>query len=141
MDAQERAERSAAAMFANDQASPWMGMTAPKVGPGSATMSLTVEPHHCNGHYICHGAVIFGLADSAFAFACNSYNQLAVAQHNTITYLSPARAGDVLTAVASELHRQGRGAIYDVTVTSQDGTQIAAFRGASRTVKGQHFEE
>ncbi|MEM7441351.1 MAG: hydroxyphenylacetyl-CoA thioesterase PaaI [Pseudomonadota bacterium] len=141
MDPQERAERSAVAMFANDKASPWMGMAPPEVTPGTARMSLTVEPHHCNGHYICHGAVIFGLADSAFAFACNSYNQLAVAQHNTITYLAPAKAGDLLTAVAVEVSRVGRGGLYDVAVSNQDGVQIAAFRGASRTVKGTHFEE
>ncbi|MBC6443702.1 MAG: hydroxyphenylacetyl-CoA thioesterase PaaI [Rhodobacteraceae bacterium] len=141
MDAQERARRSAVAMFANDRASPWMGMGPPEVTPGTARMSLTVELHHCNGHYICHGAVIFGLADSAFAFACNSYNRPAVAQHNTITYLAPARVGDVLTAVATEVSRTGRGGLYDVTVSNQDGVQIAAFRGASRTIKGQHFEE
>lgn len=141
MDAQERAARSAAAMWAQDNASPWFGMSEPKVSPGEAVMTLTVARHHCNGHHICHGGVIFALADSAFAFACNSYNQATVAQHNTITYLAPAREGDVLTAHAREIARSGRSGLYDVAVTRQDGTLVAAFRGASRTVKGQNFEE
>lgn len=128
-------------MFAGDRASPWFGMGAPRVTPGGAVMSLVVRDHHCNGHGICHGGVIFGLADSAFAFACNSYNQAAVAQHNAISYLAPARAGDTLTATATEVARSGRSGLYDVSVTNQDGVQIAAFRGASRTVKGQNFEE
>lgn len=141
MDPQERADRSAAAMWAEDRASPWFGMSAPTVSPGGATMSLTVQPHHCNGHHICHGGVIFALADSTFAFACNSYNQAAVAQHNTISYLAPGRLGDTLTATATEVARSGRSGLYDVVVTNQAGERIAAFRGASRTVKGQNFDE
>jgi len=98
MTPKERAERSAQAMWANDRASPWIGMSAPEVDEGRAVMQLTVAAHHCNGHDICHGGVIFALADSAFAFACNSRNQATVAQHNTISYIAPGRLGDVLTA-------------------------------------------
>lgn len=141
MTPQDRAERSAAAMWADDRASAWLGMRIDAVGPGAATLSLTVDWHHTNGHGICHGGVIFALADSAFAFACNSYNRAAVAQHNTITYLAPGQQGDRLTATATEVSLRGRSGLYDVTVTRQDGTALAAFRGASRIVAGQHFEE
>jgi acyl-CoA thioesterase len=141
MTPQRRAERSAAAMWADDRASAWIGMRIDAVGPGTATLSLTVAPQHTNGHGICHGGVIFTLADSAFAFACNSYNKAAVAQHNTITYLAPGRAGDRLIASATEVSLRGRSGLYDVTVTRADGIAIAAFRGASRIVAGQHFDE
>ena len=139
--AQIRAERSAQAMWASDQASPWVGMTLDQVGPGLAVTSLTVQAHHTNGHGICHGGVIFTLADSAFAFACNSYNQLAVAQHNTISFINPGALGDHLTATATEVNVTGRSGIYDVRVTRADGTVIAEMRGCSRTVKGHHFDE
>lgn len=141
MTPQERAERSAEAMFAADRASPWFGMSKPQVAPGRARMTLKVEAHHCNGHDICHGGVIFALADSTFAFACNSYNAATVAQHNSISFLAPARAGDTLAAEAAEVSRSGRSGLYDVTVRNQDGLLVAAFRGASRTIRGQNFEE
>ena len=128
-------------MWAADRASKWLGMALDSVGPGTCEMSLTVEAHHCNGHGICHGGYIFTLADSAFAFACNSYNQAAVAQHNSITFCAPGREGDRLVARAAEVTRAGRSGIYDVTVTNQDGVLIAVMRGNSRTVKGSHFEE
>jgi acyl-CoA thioesterase len=99
-----------------------------------------VEKHHTNGHDICHGGFIFALADSAFAFACNSYNQVAVAQHNTISFIAPSFQGDRLTAVAREVTRNGRSGLYDVRVTNQDGRLIAELRGASRVIKGTHFE-
>lgn len=137
----EIAQRSAAAMWANDDASKWLGASLDKVGPGTATMSMTVEKHHTNGHDICHGGFIFTLADSAFAFACNSYNQIVVAQSNVITFIAPGRLGDRLTAVAREVARFGRSGVYDVSVTDQDGRLIAEFRGNSRVIKGQHFEE
>ncbi len=104
-------------------------------------MTLKVEKHHTNGHDICHGGVIFSLADSAFAFACNSYNKLAVAQHNTISFIAPGVLGDVLTATAREVSLRGRNGIYDVSVTRGDGTVIAEMRGCSRVIAGQHFEE
>jgi acyl-CoA thioesterase len=93
MTPQERAARAAEAMWASDAASAWVGLSLDAIGPGTARMSMTVAPHHLNGHGICHGGVIFTLADSAFAFACNSHNRIAVAQHNSISYLSPGRGG------------------------------------------------
>ena len=141
MTPDERAKKSAEAMWADDNASPWFGMEIVEVSEGNATLALTVEPHHANGHGICHGGVTFSLADSAFAFACNSRNQNTVAQSNTITYVAPGRIGDRLTATAREISLTGRSGIYDVTVTNQNGTVIAEFRGNSRAIKGQLFEE
>ncbi|OED49106.1 hydroxyphenylacetyl-CoA thioesterase PaaI [Leisingera sp. S232] len=137
----ERAKKSAAAMWAKDHASKWAGMEITQVDEGKATLELTVAQHHCNGHGICHGGVTFMLADSAFAFACNSRNQAAVAQHNVISFTAPGRLGDRLIATAREISLTGRSGIYDVTVTNQDGQQIAEFRGLSRTVKGRLFDE
>ncbi|MAS06103.1 MAG: phenylacetic acid degradation protein PaaD [Ahrensia sp.] len=138
---QQRAEKSAEAMWANDDATKWFGMSLDTVGPGSSTMSLTVMKEQTNGHDICHGGVIFALADSAFAFACNSYNKVTVAQSNSITYVAPARTGDRLTATAVEIARSGRSGTWDVTVTNQDGATIALFRGLARTISGTLFEE
>ncbi|WP_265518185.1 hydroxyphenylacetyl-CoA thioesterase PaaI [Nitratireductor luteus] len=138
---QEIAEKSAAAMWARDDASKWLGATLDAVGPGTATLSMTVQEHHTNGHDICHGGFIFTLADSAFAFACNSYNQIVVAQQNSVTYVAPGRLGDRLTAEAREVARFGRSGIYDVSVTDQDGRLIAEFRGNSRQIAGQHFQD
>lgn len=128
-------------MWSNDEASKWVGMDLVSVAPGRAVTRFTVEKKHTNGHEICHGGVIFTLADSAFAFACNSYNKLAVAQHNMISFVWPGQLGDRLTATAVEISRQGRSGIYDVRVTRDDGTVIAEMRGCSRDVPGQHFEE
>lgn len=141
MTPSELARACADAMWANDDASKWLGMRLDDVGPGTATVSMDVERHHTNGHDICHGGFIFTLADSAFAFACNSYNTLVVAQHNSITFIAPGRLDDRLTAVAREVARFGRSGIYDVRVTNQDDTLIAEFRGASRTVKGTHIPD
>ena len=135
-----RAERAARAMWDGDAASKWMGMELGPVTEGEAVVTLTVAPHHCNGHGTCHGGVTFALADSAFAFACNSRNQATVAMHCVITFLAPGRAGDRLTATAREVELQGRNGIYDVTVTGPGGT-IAQFRGMSRAVKGRLFDE
>ncbi len=140
MTAEEIARRSAEAMWARDDASKWLGARLDAVGPGTASLSMKVEKHHTNGHDICHGGFIFTLADSAFAFACNSYNQIAVAQHNTISFIAPGFRGDRLTAEAREISRSGRSGLYDVRVTHQDGRLIAEFRGASRVIKGVHFE-
>jgi len=141
LSADEIARRSAAAMWARDDASKWLGISLDEVGPGTARLSFTVQQHHTNGHDICHGGYIFTLADSAFAFACNSYNRIAVAQHNVITYVAPGRLGDRLTADAREVTRFGRSGIYDVSVTDGAGKLIAEFRGVSRDIEGQHFEE
>ena len=141
MTPKERAEKSSAAMWASDNASKWAGMEITEVDEGRAVLQLTVETHHCNGHGICHGGVTFMLADSAFAFACNSRNQSTVAQSNAITYTAPGRLGDRLTADAREVSLTGRSGIYDVTVKNQDDLVIAEFRGLSRAIKGHLFEE
>jgi acyl-CoA thioesterase len=141
MTPKERAEKSSAAMWASDNASKWAGMEIAEVDEGRAVLQLTVEAHHCNGHGICHGGVTFMLADSAFAFACNSRNQSTVAQSNAITYTAPGRLGDRLTATAQEVSLTGRSGIYDVTVKNQDDLVIAEFRGLSRAIKGHLFEE
>ncbi|MDN5788460.1 hydroxyphenylacetyl-CoA thioesterase PaaI [Pseudorhodobacter sp.] len=141
MTPKERAERCAEVMWTDDGASQWMGMAIVEVDEGSAALELTVQKHHCNGHGICHGGITFALADTAFAFACNSRNQNTLAQHNVISYTAPAQLGDVLTARAREVSLTGRSGIYDVCVTDQDGETIAEFRGMSRSIKGQLFPE
>jgi len=141
MKPKERAEKAAAIMWENDRASPWIGMRLDTIDEGRSKMSLVVQDHHVNGHDICHGGIIFSLADSAFAFACNSRNQNTVAQHNSITYISPGKLGDTLTADAKEVSLSGRSGIYDVTVTNQNNDVIAEFRGCSRAIRGQLFEE
>ncbi|WP_043918424.1 hydroxyphenylacetyl-CoA thioesterase PaaI [Jannaschia aquimarina] len=137
----ERARRSAQTMWESDAASHWLGMELVEVEEGRAVLSLPVQAHHCNGHGICHGGVTFALADSAFAFACNSRNRVTVAQHNAITYLAPAHKGDVLTAVAVEIALTGRSGICDVRVVDQTGRAIAEFRGNSRAIGGTLFDE
>ncbi|MBE1283917.1 MAG: hydroxyphenylacetyl-CoA thioesterase PaaI [Rhodobacteraceae bacterium] len=141
MTPKERAEKASAAMWRDDNASKWAGMEITHIDEGIATLEMTVEPHHCNGHGICHGGVTFMLADSAFAFACNSRNQSTVAQHNVISFTAPGRTGDRLIAKAREVSLTGRSGIYDVTVTNQNDDLIAEFRGMSRAIKGQLFEE
>lgn len=139
MTPQEIAEASAQAMWTDDAASQRLGMSLDRIAPGQAILSMTVTEAMSNGHGNCHGGYIFTLADSAFAFACNSYNQMAVAQHCSITYLIPGRIGDRLTATATETSRRGRSGIYDIRITNQDGDHVAEFRGHSRTVKGTHL--
>lgn len=139
MTAQELAEASARAMWNDDSTSQRLGMSLDRIGPGEATLSMTVAAEMSNGHGNCHGGYIFTLADSTFAFACNSYNQLAVAQHCSVTYLIPARIGDRLTAEAREVSRRGRSGLYDIRITNQNGEHVAEFRGHSRTVKGTHL--
>ncbi len=137
----ERAEKAASAMWMGDQASQSLGMSLDHIDEGTATLSLTVSEHHTNGHGNCHGGIIFALADSAFAFACNSRNQATVAQHNSITYVAPAKQGDQLTATATEISLTGRSGIYDVRVTNDQGAVVAEFRGHSRTIRGTLFDE
>ena len=136
---QALAEACAEAMWSNDSTSQRLGMTIERIAPGEATLALEVTEFMLNGHGLAHGGFIFTLADSAFAFACNGYNQRTVGQHASIIYLAPGRLGDRLTAAAREVSRQGRSGVYDVRVTNQDGTHIAEFRGLSRTVKGTHL--
>jgi len=141
LTAKIRAERAAEVMWSDDRASTWFGMTLDHVDEGCARLSLTVASHHANGHGICHGGVIFALADSAFAFACNSRNQSTVAQHNSITYIAPAHVGDKLVAEAQEVNLTGRNGVYDVAVRTESRIKIAEFRGCSRSVCGTLFEE
>ncbi len=141
MTPKQRAEQSAAAMWANDDASRWLGLVLDSIDAGCAVMSMAVQKHHTNGHDICHGGFLFTLADSAFAFACNSRNQRMVSQHNLITYVSPAKIGDTLHASAVEISMSGRNGIYDVRVTNQHNDLIAEFRGFCRSISGQHFPE
>jgi acyl-CoA thioesterase len=141
MTPKERAEKSAQAMWSQDRASAWVGMAIDDVDEGFACLSLIVQEHHTNGLGICHGGITFSLADSAFAFACNSRNRATVAQHNTITFIGPAKLGDILTARAHEISLTGRSGIYDVTVTNQDNAKIAEFRGCSRAVRGTLSDE
>ena len=141
MTPDERAVKSAFAMWRDDRASKWMGMKLERVAEGIAVLSLEVAGHHCNGHGICHGGVIFSLADSAFAFACNSRNQSTVAQHNTISFVAPARRGDCLTATGKEVSLSGRNGIYDILVVNQDDRTIAVMRGMSRAIRGRLFQE
>jgi acyl-CoA thioesterase len=126
-------------MWTDDRASQDLGMAIEKVSPGRASIAMTVTERMVNGHGICHGGYIFALADSAFAFACNSYNERAVASHCVITYLQPARLSERLLATAEERARAGRSGIYDVRVTGPAGTLIAEFRGHSRSTGGKFF--
>lgn len=133
---QALAESCAAALWAADITTQSLGMHLQSIAPGACTLQMTVTEAMCNGHGTCHGGYIFTLADSAFAFACNSYNQRSVAFHCSITYLNPSLPGDVLTANANEISLVGRNGIYDIVIANQQNTMIAQFRGHSRTVKG-----
>ncbi len=129
------ARACADAMWQEDDASKGLGMEITDVQSGSATLAMTVKSHMVNGHGIAHGGFIFTLADSAFAFACNSHNERAVAAQGNITFIKPGKLGDRLVATAREISRSGRSGIYDVRVSVDDIT-IAEFRGHSRTVGG-----
>lgn len=129
------ARACADAMWAEDDASKGLGMEIVEIGPGFATLAMTVRPDMVNGQRIAHGGFIFTLADSAFAFACNSHNERVVAAHGQITFITPGRLGDRLVAKAREVTRSGRSGIYDVRVTAGD-IVIAEFRGHSRVIPG-----
>lgn len=122
-------------MWSEDRASRALGMSIDAVGPGTATLRMTVRPDMVNGHDIGHGGYTFTLADSAFAFACNSYNRRTVAAGAEIRFRAPTRVGDVLVATAVERCREGRDGTYDVTVTAGD-TVVATFVGRSREIGG-----
>jgi acyl-CoA thioesterase len=136
--AQEVAQRSAAAMWADDRASRSLGMSLDAVGPGSATVSMTLTDDMVNGHAIGHGGLTFTLADSAFAFACNSYNRSTVAAGAEIRFRRPTHLGDRLVATATERERDGRDGVYDVLVTVDDEV-VAVFTGRSREIGGTLF--
>jgi len=134
------ARACADAMWKQDDASSGLGMKIVDVGPGRATLSMTVQPHMVNGQRIAHGGFIFTLADSAFAFACNSHNEKAVAAQGDITFIRPGKLGDVLVASAREISRSGRSGIYDVQVKAGEEV-IAEFRGHSRVIPGTWLPE
>ena len=129
------ARACADAMWKEDDASGALGMEIVEIRPGQATLAMTVQPHMVNGQRIAHGGFIFTLADSAFAFACNSRNDRAVAAQGDITFIRAGKLGDKLVATAREVSRNGRSGIYDVRVTAGD-VVIAEFRGHSRTIPG-----
>jgi acyl-CoA thioesterase len=134
---QQIAEAVAHGMMARDKASLGLGMQVTAISPGGATLEMTVRQDMLNGFDICHGGYITLLADSAFAFACNAYNELTVASGLSVDFIAPARAGDVLRAQARELSLSGRTGVYDVEVHNQREERIAAFRGRSYRLKGK----
>jgi len=134
------ARACAEVMWADDRASQAMGMAIEAIAPGHALLAMTVTAQMVNGLGLCHGGYIFSLADSAMAFACNSHNERAVAQHCSISYLRPAKLGMRLVAAARELSRAGRTGVIDVSVTG-DGAVIAEFRGSSRDLGQRFFED
>ena len=134
---QQTAEFVRDGMLANDRVSRGMGMQVLGVAPGRAVMAMTVRDDMLNGHDICHGGLIATLADSTFAFACNSHNELTVASGFSIDLIAPGRLGDVLTARCTEVSKAGRTGVYDTDVTNQRGERVAVFRGRSYTLKGK----
>lgn len=134
---QTLAQEVAEAMWSRDPATQALGMRIVAIAPGSATLAMPVRADMLNGHGICHGGFMFTLADSAFAYACNSYNQNTVASACAIDFLAPAREGDVLEAEAIERSRAGRTGVYDITVRIHGGKTVALFRGKSYRIEGE----
>ncbi len=135
-DPQALAEACAATMWRTDRASQALGMRIDRIAPGEAVMSMAIRADMTNGHEICHGGYMFALADSTFAFACNTYGQRTVAQQCAVTFLRPVKTGATLTAHAIERTKSGRSGIYDVTVRDDNDVVVAEFRGHSRTIAG-----
>ena len=136
-EAQALAEETATAMWARDQAAQGLQMRILSIKPGNALLSMPVRADMVNGHHICHGGMIFTLADTAFAYACNSYNKNTVASACHIDFLAPAKEGETLEAEAIEQSQSGRTGVYDVTVRSSSGKTIALFRGKSYRIQGE----
>lgn len=136
-DPQALADAVTHAMWSRDRATQGLGIQILSVKPGYALMTMPVRGDMVNGHHICHGGFMFTLADSAFAFACNSYNQNTVASSCNIDFLAPAREGDVLEAEAVERSLSGRTGVYDITVRTRGGKTVALFRGKSYRIKGE----
>lgn len=134
---QELALAASKAMWTRDNATHALGMELVSVAPGRAVLRMKVRSDMVNGHHICHGGLIFTLADSAFAYACNSYNLNTVASGCSIDFLAPGREGDVLEASAVERSAAGRTGVYDVEVKVLDGNTVALFRGKSYRIKGE----
>jgi acyl-CoA thioesterase len=141
MTPQQVAEATRDAMWRDDRASQALGMQVLAVGPGTATVTMTVREDMLNGHDICHGGLVTMLADSAFAYACNAYNEVTVASGFDVNLIAAAHRGDVLTAVVAEVAKAGRTGVYDVSVSNQRGEPLAAFRGRSYTMKGKPLVE
>jgi acyl-CoA thioesterase len=137
MDPHAIAEAVRHGMFEHDAASKAMGMQVEEVGPGFARVSMIVRPEMLNGFRICHGGLITTLADSAFAFGCNSYNEMTVASGIVVDFLAPAHEGDRLVAECHEVSRTGRTGVYDIKVTNQHGKTVVVMRGRSHTIKGK----
>lgn len=136
-EAQALAEATATAMFARDRAAQALGMKIVRVQPGAALLTMTVRGDMVNGHHICHGGMIFSLADTAFAYACNSYNKNTVASACHIDFLAPAKEGDTLEAEAVERSAAGRTGVYDISVRVAGGKTVALFRGKSYRINGE----
>ncbi len=134
---QQIAERVRERMFANDHAVKGLGMDVVEVSPGGAVVTMTVRRDMLNGHATCHGGFLATLGDTAFAYACNSYNELTFASSFSIELVAPAREGDLLTARSVEQSKAGRTGVYDSEITNQRGERIALFRGRSYTIKGK----
>jgi acyl-CoA thioesterase len=142
MDPKALAQKVGESMFAVDTASKdTMGMELIECSPGRAVLRMQVREMHLNGHKICHGGFIFTLADSTFAFACNSHNKVTVAAGCSIEFLKPGQLGDVLTCEGVEQVLQGRHGIYDMKVSNQRGEVVAMFRGKSATIQGTVIPE
>ena len=135
--AQALAEAVAEAMWSRDRAAQALGMRIDSVAPGRATLSMPVRSDMVNGHHICHGGLIFSLADTAFAYACNAYNLNTVASGCNIDFVAPGKEGDTLQATAVERSRSGRTGVYDVTVRDSAGKDLALFRGKSYRIAGE----
>jgi acyl-CoA thioesterase len=140
-DPQSVAEASARTMYGQDHASQALGMRILEVRPGYARLSMTVREDMVNGHKLCHGGLIFTLADSAFAFACNTYDSVTIASAANVEFLLPGRLGDELTATAEERSRSKRTGVYDVVVRNQHGESVALFRGRSHELGGSIINE
>ena len=136
-DAHAIAEAVKRGMFMDDAASRGLGMHIEAIGPGYSRIAMAVRPDMLNGFKICHGGFVTTLADSAFAFACNSYNEVTVAAGIVVDFLAPAHEGDRLVAECHEVARTGRTGVYDVKVTNQKGTPVVVMRGRSHTMKGK----
>jgi acyl-CoA thioesterase len=141
MTPQQIAECCAEIMWPDDHAARGLGMHIDAVGPGSASLSMTVRQDMVNGHGTCHGGFIFALADSTFAYACNSQNHRTVAAGVDINFVAPAHLGDRLSATGAARHQGGRSGVYDIEVSNADGKLIAVFRGRSSRIKGHFFDD
>ena len=138
--AREIAEAVGVGMFERDRTAKKLGIGLVSIAPGEAVMTMTVADDMVNGHDICHGGLTFTLADTCFAYACNSRNRISLAQTASISFIRAARKGDMLTATGRAAHQGGRSGIYDISVTDQEGRLIALFRGNSRTIEGEVVE-